>query len=70
VADTFGTGGEFFVRGQAALVDDPELRAVAIGAAAYQPEDRYTLFELGINEARCNGYGDVLLPNPTRWELS
>lgn len=69
VPDTFGTGGEFFVSGQATLRDDPELRAVASGAATYQPEDRYILFELGIGEARCNGYGDVPLPDPRRWVL-
>jgi len=25
------------------------------------------LFELEITEARCNGYGDVQLPEPRRW---
>ena len=70
VPDSFGTGGEFFISGQATLLDDPEWRAVAIGAAGYQPEDRYILFELGINEARCNGYGDVPLPDPKRWVFS
>ena len=67
VPDTVGTGGEFFVSGQARLMDDPELRTIATGAAGYQPEERYILFELGINEARCNGYGDVALPEPSRW---
>ena len=67
VPDTFGTGGEFFVSGQGTLIDDPELRTVAGVAASYQPEDHYILFELGIAEARCNGYGDVTLPDPSRW---
>jgi hypothetical protein len=67
VPDTFGTGGEFSVSGRATLIDDPELRAVARAAAMYQPEDRYILFELGVNEARCHGYGDVPLPDPRRW---
>ena len=67
VPDTFGTGGEFFVSGRATLSDDPETRAIATEAAMYQPEDRYILFELGIDEARCNGYGDVPLPDPGRW---
>ena len=70
VPDTFGTGGEFFVSGQAILLDDPDLRIVASEAAMYEPEERYILFELGINEARCNGYGDVPLPDPRRWVLS
>ena len=67
VADTFGTGGEFWVSGQGTVIDDPELRGVAIAAATYRPEDRYVLFELGVSEARSNGYGDVPLPDPTRW---
>jgi hypothetical protein len=70
VQDTFGTGGEFAVSGRALLADDPELRNVAVAAAAYQPEDRYILFELRVNEARCHGYGDVPLPHPGRWVYS
>jgi Pyridoxamine 5'-phosphate oxidase len=67
VPDTFGTGGEFFVAGRAVALDDAELRTIATDAAPYQPEDRYVLFELLIGEARCNGYGDVELPEPGRW---
>jgi hypothetical protein len=71
VPDTFGTGGEFFVSGQGSLVEeDPQLRTIASEAAMYQPEDRYVLFELLIKEARCNGYGDVTLPDPGRWVAS
>jgi hypothetical protein len=70
VPDTFGTGGEFFVSGRASLLDNPQLRTVASKAATYRPEDRYVLFELGINEARCNGYGDVTLPDSGRWTAS
>ncbi|HZA75281.1 MAG TPA: pyridoxamine 5'-phosphate oxidase family protein [Acidimicrobiales bacterium] len=67
VPDGQGTGGEFFVRGLAQPVNDPMVRAVGVAAARYQPADRYVLFELGISEARCNGYGDVPLPEPRRW---
>jgi hypothetical protein len=67
VPDTVGTGGEFTVWGHAVLVDDAELRSAACEAATYQPEVRYILFELGVDEARCNGYGDVVLPEPKRW---
>jgi hypothetical protein len=67
VPDTLGTGGEFLVCGQASLVDEPSRRTIAREAAGYEPEDRYILFELEINEARCNGYGDVPLPDPRRW---
>jgi hypothetical protein len=67
VPDTVGTGGEFTLSGRGMPVEDPELRTAACEAAAYQPEDRYVLFELGVEEARCNGYGDVALPEPKRW---
>jgi Pyridoxamine 5'-phosphate oxidase len=70
VPDTVGTGGEFFVAGRAEQLDDPALRPIATAAAPYQPEDRYLLFELLIAEARCNGYGDVALPEPERWTAS
>ena len=67
VPDISGTGGEFFVSGVATLLDDTELRSVASGASTFPIEDRWVLFELGIGEARCNGYGDVELPDPPRW---
>jgi hypothetical protein len=67
VPDTNGTGGEFHLTGTATLVEDEELRRVAVAAASYAPAERYILFELGVTEARCNGYGDVTLPSPTRW---
>jgi Pyridoxamine 5'-phosphate oxidase len=69
VPDMFGSGGEFTISGRASLVNDPDLRAVACEAAAYQPEERYILFVLEIGEARCNGYGDVQLPEPKRWTI-
>ncbi len=65
----FGSGGEFFISGRALLVDEPGTRAVACEAAAYQPEERYILFELEVSEARCNGYGDMQLPDPQRWTI-
>jgi hypothetical protein len=67
VPDQLGSGGEFFISGRATQVDDPEVRAVAIRAANYEPADRYILFELGVDEARCNGFGDVPLPARRRW---
>jgi hypothetical protein len=67
VPDTFGSGGEFFVTGDGNLVEDPAIREVAVAAAAYDPEDRYILFTLSVQEARCNGYGDVPMPAVTRW---
>ena len=70
VPDNEGTGGEFWLAGVAAHVDDPDTRATVVAAATYPPEDRYLLFELFVTEARCNGYGDVQLPATTRWRES
>jgi hypothetical protein len=67
VPDTDGTGGEFSVRGVAVPVDEAATRATAVEAASYSPADRYVLFELLVDEARCNGYGDVPLPEHRRW---
>ncbi len=51
-----------------ATVDDADVpRAVAAQAASYTPQDRYVLFERRVTEARCNGYGDVVLPEPRSW---
>mgnify|MGYP003525757575 FL=1 len=68
VPDDRGTGGEFYVRGRGERIDTPHLRAVAAQAASYTPQDRYVLFELRVAEARCNGYGDVVLPEPRSWQ--
>ena len=67
VPDTEGSGGEFFVSGTGYLVEDASVRATAERAASYDPEARYVLFELRVSEARCNGYGDVPLPDHRRW---
>ena len=67
VPDTEGSGGEFFVSGTGRLVDDPATRAIAERAASYDPAARYVLFELLLDEARCNGYGDVEMPEHRRW---
>jgi hypothetical protein len=70
VPDANGSGGEFYVRGRGERIDSPKLRAVAAQAASYTPHDRYVLFELRIAEARCNGYGDVTLPEPRSWRVA
>lgn len=70
VPDTIGTGGEFSITGLAHPVDDPDVRSLVIAEASYAPENRYVLFELGIHEARANGYGDVTLPVTRRWNES
>jgi hypothetical protein len=67
VPDTHGSGGELWIRGEAVLVADRFTRNVAVEASTYAPADRYILFELYLHEVRCNGYGDVALPEPARW---
>ena len=67
VPDNAGTGGEFSVTGQGFEVDDADLWSEVADAASYTPADRYILFELQASEARCHGYGDVLLPATRKW---
>jgi hypothetical protein len=67
VQDNAGTGGEASVRGTGHPVDDDAVRAKVVAAASYNPADRYVLFELRPTEVRCNGYGDVTLPERRRW---
>jgi hypothetical protein len=70
VPDDDGSGGEFFVSGTGHLVEDAAIRATVVGSASYEPEERYVLFELRPSEARCNGYGDVPLPDQLRWRAA
>jgi hypothetical protein len=67
VADNAGTGGEASVSGTGSAVDDVAVRATVVAASSYEPDDRYVLFELQPTEVRCNGYGDVTLPEHRRW---
>ena len=66
VEDSSGGEGEFYVRGQARLVQDPELRAQAVAAASYDPAKRYILFVLSVEFAFMNTYENGK-PNPRRW---
>lgn len=66
VEDPSGGEGEFYVRGRAALIDDPLVRAQAVQASPYNPQDRYILFMLTIEFAFMNTYVDGE-PNPRRW---
>lgn len=51
VEDSSGGQGEFWVHGQAKLVEDPERRQFAIQHSSYKPADRYILFELSVERA-------------------
>ena len=66
VEDSNGGGGEFYVRGRAALSADPLMRVQAARAATYVPQDRYILFVLAIEFAFRNTYVDGQ-PNVARW---
>ena len=67
VEDSGGGSGEFYVRGQATLVQDPALRAQAVQAASYSPADRYILFVLTVDFAFMNVYSEGRA-NPQRWQ--
>jgi hypothetical protein len=69
VDDSSGGEGEFYVRGQAILNGDPLLRAQAVQAASYAPQDRYILFILTIEFAFMNIDEDGN-PAPRRWSSS
>ena len=69
VADSDGGEGEFYVRGQASFSDDLGLRAQAVRAAPYVPQDRYIVFVLGIEFAFMNTYVNGQA-NPVRWRAS
>jgi uncharacterized pyridoxamine 5'-phosphate oxidase family protein len=66
VEDSGGGGGEFYVRGQAVLVEDAALREEAINAAPYSPAERYILFVLSVEFAFMNVYEDGQ-SNTRRW---
>ncbi len=56
VSDNSGTSGEFIVTGQARLIDNLELRALAVSLASYAPAERYILFEFDIESAASTIY--------------
>jgi hypothetical protein len=69
VDDSVGTGGEFFVRGHARLVEDRAIRQSANDAASFPPEDHYTLFQLDLDNVLVTTYDDGV-PVRTRWSES
>src|SRR5262245_27960472 len=56
VRDSSGGEGEFAISGRATLVEEPLLRAAAIQAASYTPQERYILFRLTIESAMATVY--------------
>ena len=69
VPDDAGSGGEFHLTGRGVADEDPKKWAEVARSASYSPADRYVLFELRLNQARCLGYGDVSLPETRRWSI-
>lgn len=67
VEDSNGGGGEFYVRGRAALVGDPLLREQAVRASPYAPQESSILFALAIKFAFMNTYVGGK-PNTRLWQ--
>lgn len=67
VEDSGGGEGEFYVRGQATLMDDPQVRQEAITASSYTPQERYILFRFSVEFAFMNTYGEEQA-NTRRWK--
>ncbi len=67
VEDSSGGAGEFYVRGQATLSNDPLMREQAVIASPYVPEERYITFVLSIEFAFMNVYVEGT-PTPRRWQ--
>ena len=70
VEDNSGGQGEFLIRGEAAEVNDSKTREQAFDAAraiGYDPQERYMLFELDIEEAMMTVYEDGE-PKRRRWK--
>jgi hypothetical protein len=69
VEDSSGGNGEFYVRGRAALSEDPQVRAEATKASSYKPADRYILFVFSVEFAFMNTYVKGS-PNVKRWQAT
>ena len=70
VEDNSGGQGEFFIRGKAAEVNDSKTKEEAFEQArriGYNPQERYVLFELRIEEAMATVYEEGQ-PKRDRWK--
>ena len=56
VSDTSGSSGEFTITGHAHLINDLELRTLAVRLASYTPAERYILFEFDVETAASTIY--------------
>ena len=56
VSDTGGESGECIVTGRAKFIEDPEMRALAVKIAPYNPAERYILFEFDVENVVMTEY--------------
>lgn len=68
VEDDDGGNGEFYIRGEARLVEDPAMRTEAEAACRYTPKDHYILFELEVDFAFGLIYSDDGDMQKMRWQ--
>ena len=69
VENSNGGGGEFYMRGRAQRTQDPLLRAQAVRACSYVPQDSYILFMFTVEFAFMNRYVDGK-SNSRRWSAN
>jgi hypothetical protein len=69
VTDTSGESGEVIVTGRAKLIEDPELRALAVKLAPYHPAERYVLFEFDVENVVMTEYKEGQAIR-SRWKIS
>lgn len=68
VGDPGGGNGEFLITGSAAVIEEPETRALAVELAPYDPASRYVLFELSVESALATVYDDTGEPQRRGWK--
>jgi uncharacterized pyridoxamine 5'-phosphate oxidase family protein len=68
VTDTSGESGEFIVTGRAKYIEDPELRALAVRIAPYNPAERYVLFEFDVENVVMTEYKEGQAIH-NRWKI-
>ena len=70
VSDSGGGLSEFLITGSARLVEDADIRLIAVRQANYGPTDWYILFELDIDTAFSTEYDEDGTPTRNRWKRS
>ncbi len=68
VSDTSGESGEFVITGRATLIEDADVRALAVRVTPYHPAERYILFEFDIESVIMTEYPDGK-PKRRKWKV-